>query len=274
MNMNSKSKIVPFVIGLSLTFSAALPALAARSTLTPETTTAVKTAVKADTTVSKDATKITDLQTKAGKEIDRRIAALNQLSARIASMKKTTDAQKAALTTTIEDQITTLSALDAKIQAETDLATLKTDIQSITKSYRIFLLVLPQGSITAAGDRALSLVDSMTAIATKLETRIATAKTAGSDVSVLEASLADYNAKLADAKTQVQAAIDAISKLTPDGGDKTKMAANQAALKAAHAKIQSAQKDFVAARKDAKDITQTLKGSIKTKATTSTDTSE
>lgn len=211
-----------------------------------------------------DAAKIADFKSKADKEIERRIKALNELNTRIQAMKKVTATQKSNLASSIQSQISTLNTLKAKIDADTDLATLKTDVQSITKSYRIFALVIPQGAEIAAADRALTLADQMTTLGTKLQTRISGAKTAGKDVTSLQKSLDDYNAKITDAKTQAQKAIDEISALTPDNGDKAKMEANTKAMKDAKAKIQAAQQDFVAARKDAKDITQGLKAFEKT----------
>jgi hypothetical protein len=265
--MDTRSKLTPFLIGLVLISSLSPSAYAMHSVPGAG---AQETRTKAVDNGS-DAGKLAALRTKADQEIARRLASLNQLQTRIASMNKLSDAQKASLKTYLASQIEELNTLKTKIDAETDLAKLKEETKSITQSYRIFALVLPQGAVMAAGDRALALAKEMVDVGTKLNARIATAKAAGKDVAALEKTLTDYYAKIANAKTQAQAAVDAVSKLTPDGGDKAKMAANLKALKDARTKIQLAQQDFVAARKDANDILQALRKLDKTTAAANQD---
>jgi hypothetical protein len=110
----------------------------------------------------------------------------------------------------------------------------------------------------------------MTDLGTKFSARISAAQSAGNNVSAAQSALVDFNAKVADGNTQAHAAATEVATLTPDNGDKTVMASNTAALKDAHAKIQTAQKDFVSARADAQTIVKALasfKASVK--ATTS-----
>lgn len=249
--MNKRNQILSAAAGLTLLMGNALPAFAEHTSASP---TAAQSGAK-----NSEQTKLADWRDRADREIERRIEALNKFETRVETLKKIGDAQKTSLGTSLQSQLTDLAALQTKVAADADLATLRADVQSLAKSYRPFALVIPQSATIAAADRALALIGTMTTVGEKLETRIADAKAAGSDVAALETSLADYAAKLKDAKTQAQAAIDAVTKLAPDNGDKAKMAANLNALKDARAKIQAAQQDFVAARKDAKDITQKLR---------------
>jgi hypothetical protein len=200
--------------------------------------------------------RITNGRNRADQEIKRRVDALTELSTRISNMKHVPDSDKASLSASIQNQISDLASLQTKIDADTDLATLKTDIQSITKSYRIFLLVLPQSRITAAGDRIADVAASLATLAGKLQARISA--TTG-DTTALSASLADMNAKVADATTQSAAAIAEVTPLAPDNGNATVQASNTAALKDARTKIEASMKDLIAARKDAGDIVKGLK---------------
>jgi hypothetical protein len=203
------------------------------------------------------AAKLTALETRAkergDKEIDRRIGALGDLNIRVAAMQRVSDAFKQSLSTMVSTEIANLTALKTKIDADTDSATLKTDIKSITDSYRVFALVLPQGRMAAAADRVATIVTMMGTLGGKLQARIQAAA-AGNDVTALNTLLADMGTKLNDAQTQAQAAITASATLQPDGGDKTKMAANDAALKQARADLVAAQKDIATAHKDAGNI--------------------
>lgn len=214
-------------------------------------------------------------RTKADAQINARVKALTALSTRINEMQRVSTNQKASLTATLQAAISEMNALKAKIDADTDGATLKADIQSITKSYRIYLLVLPQGRITAAADRIITTVGLMNDLSAKLQTRITTAQTAGQDVTAMNASLVDMNAKTADATVQANAAITLIANLQPDNGDQTVFQSNQAALKDARAKIKLATQDLQTARKDAGTIVKALKNvKVKASATTSTQTNQ
>ena len=68
-------------------------------------------------------------------------------------MVKVSANEKTAIANEVQTEISNLTALNTKIQADTDLTTLKTDIQSITEDYRIFMLVIPQGRIEVAADK-------------------------------------------------------------------------------------------------------------------------
>lgn len=211
----------------------------------------------ASTTISVQA--MTMAKTRADQEIGRRITALNNLNTRVQEMQKVTPDFKTALSTNIQAQITALTALKTKIDADTDGATLKADVQSIAQSYRIFVLVLPLAHIAAAADRAVTISSMMSTLGTKLQARIQAAASAGVDVTAINTILGDLSAKIIEANTQAQAAVSTSAALTPDGGDKTKMASNQAALKQARTSIQAAQKALQAARKDIELIQKSLR---------------
>jgi hypothetical protein len=213
--------------------------------------------VKASTTV--DAKVTSKMKERADKEIARRIARLNQVLAKIQGMARVSDTVKANLKTSIDLQVAALTNLKVKIAADTDIEMLKADVKSITGSYRIFALVIPQGEIIAAADRVNTVAQMTSDLGVKLQARITLASTAGKDVAALNAALVDLNAKVADARTQSTAAVNAIANLTPDNGDKAKMAANEASLKDARGKIKIAQEDLVKARQDAKVIVKGLK---------------
>jgi hypothetical protein len=184
-------------------------------------------------------------------------------------MQKVTDAFKQGISASMTNEINTLTSLKAKIDADTDVATLKVDIKSITDSYRVFALVLPQGRIAAAADREVELVSMMSTLGSKLQARVQAAQQGGTDVTAMTASVTDMAAKLKDAQTQAEAAVTASASLTPDGGDATKMKSNQTALAQARTDLKASQADIVAARKDVATIVKAL-ATAKPAATAST----
>ncbi|MBU6323692.1 hypothetical protein KGQ55_03325 [Patescibacteria group bacterium] len=206
---------------------------------------------------------------RADQEISRRVDNLTKALDRIDGMKRLSDTEKASLKTSIQAQIDSLTALGGTIASETATSTLRADIQSITKSYRIYALVIPQSALTAAADRVLSVATQMDALASKISDRLASAAGAGTDVSALQSALADMQAKLADAQAQANAAISEVSALAPDNGDQTIWQSNLSAMKDARSKVEAAQQDIVSARKDVEGIVQGIRGIGTNTATTS-----
>ena len=262
-----KIHYLTLLIALSLGLVTLAPAFAAAQTAAVTTS----AAVNANASVTLTAGEKTAI-TRGDTEITRRITALTDLNTRIQAMQKVTDTFKAGISASITNEVNTLTSLKAKIDADTDLATLKADIQSITASYRVFALVLPQGRIAAAADREVTLVSMLSTLGAKLQARITAAQQGGANVTAMSAALTDMAAKLQDAQTQAEGSVTASASLAPDGGDKTKMAANTAALKTARADLAAAQKDLAAARKDVDTIVKGL-ASVKTTTTASSTTS-
>ncbi len=214
------------------------------------------TTVRATTSAKDD--RIVRAKERAGQEVDRRSENLRKLMSRVEGMARISTEDRANLSTSLQSQIDALTALKAKIDSD-DATTLKADIESITKSYRVYALVIPKAAVTAAADRVLTVAGQLELLSAKLAARITAAAATGADVSKLQSTLADYDAKVADAKVQATAAASAVAALSPDNGDQATLKANMAAMKDSRSKIQAAQKDVVAARKDAELIAKGLR---------------
>jgi hypothetical protein len=201
--------------------------------------------------------------------IDARIASLNQMITRLSSAQRLSADAKASLTATLNASIASLTSLKTEIDTGAT-TTLKTDDQSITKDFRIYALVMPQAAIDAASDRVMTIVADMQTLSAKIGTRISAAQASGADVSAAIAAHTDFDAKVADASTQAQAAVSETASLQPDNGDATLMASNTATLKDAKSKLDAAQADLKAARADVTTILAAIKGKGEVKATATT----
>ncbi len=283
MNKKYITLIVSTGVTVAIVAAAALPAFALTTVLgvgvnasASISTTGVKAGLTANASV-KLAARITNITNRADQEITRRVNALNALSTRVNAMVRLSSTDKNNLSSSIQGQITAMNELQAQITADAaanNTSSLKTDVQSITASYRIFALILPQGTIEAASDRALTIVGILNDLSMKFSARIQTAQSAGNNVTAATTALADMNAKISDANTQAIAAASEVASLTPDNGNATVMASNTSTLKDARSKIQAAQQDFVAARTDAETIIKNLATfKISVMATTSASTS-
>lgn len=194
---------------------------------------------------SKLAAREENLRTRADTEIQRRTTALQELLTKIGALKHVPDASKTSYSTQIQSQISSLAALKAKIDADTDTATLKTDVQSIVTSYRIFAVFMPQIRILAATDTISDVADNLSAVWSKLQTRITTAKASGIDTSSWDTLLTDMQTKVTDAKTEASAIVTQISALTPEGypGNKTTLEDARKKLTTAHQSLKTAAQD-------------------------------
>lgn len=194
------------------------------------------------------------LKTRGDSEINRRVSVLTHLIDVINGVKRLTTDQKTTLVSQVQDQVNSLTTLKTKIDSDTDIATLRTDVKSIVDSYKIFALYVPKMYIIVHADRLLNIADDMTLVSQKLQTRITDAKNAGKDTTSAQSFLDDRNAKIADAKTKAQEAIDTVLPLTPDG-----YPANRTILQSARTNLQTARRDLQTAIQDAQRIRQLLR---------------
>lgn len=197
--------------------------------------------------------KETNLRTRADTEIQRRLTALQELLTKIGMLKHVPDANKTTYITQIQTEIASLTTLKTKIDAETNAAALKTEVQSIVTSYRVFALFMPQIRLLTAADSVSTVTDNLTTITGKLQTRISTLKASGKDTTTQEALLSDMQAKITDAKTLATAIIAEVGPLTPEG-----YPGNKTTLEDARKKLQSARQDLETAAQDARKIIQAL----------------
>ncbi len=120
---------------------------------------------------------------------------------------------------------------------------------------------IQNGFAVSASARISRVVKQMTDLAAKLQTRVTAAQTAGHDVTALTAALADLHAKLADATTlsaSITTAAAATPLTTPNHANKAQVKANHTALKQMQTIARNAERDLVAARKDAATIRKGL----------------
>jgi hypothetical protein len=263
--MNKKLNIIVSLIGASaiVVAGAALPAFAQTAVAGLTASTSVSAAgTSADVSINASLTaRFKNIVTRADEEITRRINALNALSVRVNAMEKLSATEKSSLSANIQTELSDMTNLQAKVSADAtanSTSSLLTDVKSITSSYRVFILVIPQGAIEAASDRVLTTASIMDDLSTKLSARISTAQTAGNNVTAATTALTDLNAKVSDSNAQATAAASEVSSLMPDNGNATIEASNTATLKDAHAKVLASQQDLIAARTDAQTIIKAL----------------
>jgi len=195
----------------------------------------------------------------AGQEIERRLRALNATAERVEKARRLNDSFKAELRTDLNSETNNLNTLRARIEAGEDPETLRADVQSITRSHRVFALVVPQAHIAAMAGRVVTITAIMSEMGGKLKARTDTAAAAGEDVAALVAALESLSAHIDSANAHARAAVQGTSSLEPDQSDTAVLQANQAALKAAREELRLAHQDIVEGRADIRIIIDGLK---------------
>jgi len=199
-------------------------------------------------------TRLHNLQTRGTAEIDRRVSNLNSALAKLGASTKLKTADKSALTQQVQTEVASLTALENKLVADTDLATARTDVQSIVTDYRVYVLMLPKVRLVASTDRFDVVEDKLATLNDTLQTKVNAAKSAGKDVTALQSSLDDMKAKTADATSKTSTLVAQLLALQP-----TDYNANHAVLLTYRTSLTAALADVKAARDDAKSVIDGLK---------------
>jgi hypothetical protein len=197
---------------------------------------------------------LSNLKQRADNEINRRIEALNKLLNILSQSKKLSATNIASLTSQVQTNIDSLNALKIKIDADTDLTTLKADVKSIISNYYIFAFFLNYVHLNAAFDRATTTINNMTIVWTKLQTKIAEAKSKGQDVTTLNTLLTDMQNKLKDEKSLIASAQGELTGLSSSGYPN-----NKSTLEDARSKLQTVYQDLKTGYQDAIQIVHILK---------------
>jgi hypothetical protein len=149
-----------------------------------------------------------------------------------------------------------LRALRAKIDSETDLATLKNLIADIAEDLRVYLLVVPKTHLLGGGDAIDKAVDRLGQVAERLAGLIEKAEGAGKDVGEAKRLLEDMKTKIRQADQQASPVAGRIMPLSPADWNAGKAGP---ALASARDALGDARQLLVAARADARRIVEILK---------------
>lgn len=248
---NTRARAIAAATGIVLFALAPAFALAANATSSSASSGAQNAATAA---------RMANMKSRADQELDRRTKNIEAVAAKAADIKNLPQNGVAAIQTTLQNNLTALAALKAKIDADTDLATLQSDVRQITGSYHIYVLVVPQLRIIVAADHVVTVAGNLHALSLLLAARVSAAAAAGADMTAAHTSLTDLNARVTAAATAAQDAVTAIGSLQPDATSTTPFGTNLSMLQAARAKVVAAQKDLAAARADAGAIVAAVKG--------------
>jgi len=154
-------------------------------------------------------------KTVATAAITRRVLALRELMTATKAIVRLSDADRTALTTQLQGQINGLTSLNAKIQGDTDVATVRADAGRIITDYHVYVLTIPKARGVVVSDIELNAEDRLSKLADRLQTMIDQAT--GKDTKKAKTDLASLRSKLATVTSAVSPLPAALLALQPAG---------------------------------------------------------
>jgi chromosome segregation ATPase len=114
------------------------------------------------------------------------------------------------MTTTIKD----LQNLQAKIDADTDPTTAKTDRKSIVNDYKIYAIYEPRVRLLVIIDNLQTSANTVSSLSARLQTLLNTLQSQGKNVTPAQNSLNDINAQLTKINSSLTADKSLVSNVT------------------------------------------------------------
>lgn len=208
----------------------------------------------ANGTSAADQAKVQRIINRGNSEISRRLGTLNMLSSKINSAAKLSAADKASLSDEVTAEISGLTSLKASLAADTTVSAAQADAQSIINGYRVYALVGPKINLIRTADDQQVAEAKLSDLATKLQTRITAAKTAGKNVTSLQSGLDSMNSHISTAQGISSQIESSVINLQPSDYN-----TNHSVLSGDRDQLKTAQTNIQAAVAAAKTIINSLK---------------
>lgn len=189
------------------------------------------------------------VQAKAAAAIAKRVASLNKVITAVTSNTHLTAGDKSALLSTLNGDLSGLTALGATIAADTTTQQAVTDYKTIFTNYRVYALALPQVHFVTAADTLNGMVvPKLTAVQAKLVARLAADPS--KNTPTVQAAMADLAAKITDIGTSTSGLAATVLAYTPAqyNADHTLLASVRTTLKAGRTDIKAARADIMTVR--------------------------
>jgi hypothetical protein len=201
---------------------------------------------------------LADWKTVEDARIAIRIKTLNALAIAVRGATNLTGDHKSALTALISSDRSGLTALKAKIDADADLATVKTDGRGIVVDYRIYMLAMPQVRFTIGSDIQTAAVARLRDVHDKLAAIVTKLAADGKDVAQEQAQLDDMTTRLAAVTAAIAGKADGLLAVKPSPD----AAAMHAAVAPVRAAMHTGRDNLKAAIADAKKVRTELKAIV------------
>jgi hypothetical protein len=192
------------------------------------------------------AARLATVKEKAAEAINRRVAALDKAVSDVNANRFLSAADKAALLTTLDADLTGLAALGPVIQGDPTAQKARADYRTIFTSYRVFALAVPQVRFAeSADDLTGGVLPKLTDAHTRLETLLSGSGSAR-DTPAVQAAMADLSSQISSIASAINGVSSTVLGYTPSdwNADRALLSGPRAALVAARGDARKARSDI------------------------------
>jgi len=194
------------------------------------------------------------IQAEAKVKTTARTAALNSAIARVTAAPDITAADRSTILGTLNTDLAGMTTVEAKIAADTTVATAVADYRTIFTTYRVYAVALPQSRYAAAADRMTgTTIPKLTDAQTKLAAALA-GPDASKSTPALQADLADMKNQIAAATSALDGVAAKALAVTPADFN-----SNHSVLQPIRGSVKSALADLKKAAADGKTVLAAIK---------------
>jgi hypothetical protein len=194
------------------------------------------------------------IQAKAKVNTTARIGALNTAIARVTAAPDISPSDRATILGTLNGDLAGMNTVEAKIAADTTVATAAADYKTIFTTYRVYAAAIPQSRLAAAADRMTSTaIPKLTDAQSKLAAALA-GPDASKSTPELQADLTDMSAQIAAATSALNGVAAQSLAVTPSAYN-----SNHSVLQPVRSAVKAAIADLKKAAQDGKTILAAIK---------------
>jgi hypothetical protein len=194
------------------------------------------------------ADRLSYVQARVDAAVKKRLVTIDRLTSALGARTHVSDAHRATLSATYTADTSGLTAVDAKVQADTTCGQAVTDGRTVVTDYRVYLLLVPQTHLVAASDAGTYAAGQLAAAEPKAQAAI-DALTDPQEKAAAQAKLDDMTSKVDAATTALDGVADAMLALKP-----ADIPAQLATIDGYRAKVGTAHQDLRQAVADAKAL--------------------
>lgn len=185
--------------------------------------------------------------------INARLTTLHTLQTKIAGFKDLTAGESTTLNNLLSTDLSGLTALETKVNAETTVAAVKADAQTMIDGYRVYLLVAPKVSLTHAAATETDVLARLQKVHDALADRLAKDSTA--DTTANQNLLADMQNQIKAGDARIDGQVTQLLAIQPSP-DATSL---EASVKQVRDAATDTRTDIGKAVADAKQVRAALK---------------
>jgi hypothetical protein len=210
--------------------------------IVPASALATTASANANSTSAANQARIKLIINRGNSEISRRLATLNTLSGKISAATKLSSSDQASLSSEVSDEVSGLTGLKTTLDADTTVSAAQSDAQSIINDYRVYALIVPKVNLIKTADDQQVAEGKLSALATKLQTRITAGQSSGKNVTSLQNGLTTMNGQISAAQTISSNMESGLISLQPSdyNSDHSLLSGDRDKLKTAQTDIQDA----------------------------------